>query len=69
MKYLSLGSDKKAEFFLPDEYYDREHLIAKLKEIISRIKGEKFRAEPSGYNTCSYCDYMVICPRYYGKYD
>jgi ATP-dependent exoDNAse (exonuclease V) beta subunit len=69
MKYLSLGSEKKAEFFLPDGFYDQEKLIKRLKEIISGIRREKFRAEPSGYNTCNYCDFKVLCPRFFGKYD
>ena len=69
MKYLSLGSEKKAEYFLPEEYYDQEELIARLKEIISGIKSEEFRAEPVGYNTCSYCDFKIVCPKFYGKYD
>jgi RecB family exonuclease len=69
MKYLSMGSEKKAEYFLPEGYYNQEKLIEGLKEIISGIKSERFRAEPSGYNTCSFCDYMILCPKYYGKYD
>jgi DNA helicase-2/ATP-dependent DNA helicase PcrA len=69
MKYLSLGAEKNAEYFLPEGYYDREYLIERLKDLISGIKAERFRAEPGAYNTCSYCDYKIICPRYYGKYD
>jgi DNA helicase-2/ATP-dependent DNA helicase PcrA len=69
MKYIRLGSEKKAEFFLPKNYYDREKLIKKLKQIISGIKKEKFMAEPGSYNTCRYCDYMILCPKHYGKYD
>ena len=46
MKYLSLGSEKNAEFFLPDKSYDRENLIESLKEIISGIKpGENIVVE------------------------
>jgi DNA helicase II / ATP-dependent DNA helicase PcrA len=67
MKYLSLGAEKKAEYFLPPECYDREELIERLLQMISGIIKERFGAEPDSYRTCSMCDYKILCPRFYLK--
>ncbi len=63
MKYISLGAEKKAEFFLPPEYYDREALIEMLLKMISGIKNERFEAKPAGYRSCSLCEFKILCPR------
>jgi len=67
MKYISLGAEKKAEFFLPPEYYDRGALIEKLLNMISGIVNERFEAKPASYRSCSLCDYKILCPRSYLK--
>jgi len=67
MKYVSLGDDKKGEYFIPDELYSREEIEAKIAGIAERIAGEDFPAQPKDFMTCTYCDYQLLCPRFYGK--
>ena len=69
MKYISLGAEKKMEYFLPGQYFNRGQVIEGLREIINRILDEDFKARPKDYMTCHYCDYKPVCPRYYGNYD
>jgi len=69
MKYMSLGNEKKAEYFLADGSFDAGDIEKKITGIVSNIKSGQFEACPRDYMTCSYCDYKLLCPRFYGKYD
>jgi len=67
MKYIFLGAKKDGEIFLPCSYFDREKILGQIDFIISRITGEDFHVDPKSYITCSFCDYKILCPRFYGK--
>ena len=39
-----------------------------VKDIISKILKEKFPAYPRDFSICNFCDYKLLCPRFYGHY-
>jgi len=67
LRYYFLGSEKDPFMDLPDEYYDENDLILKIKKIISNIKDENFEIMPGNYMSCHYCDYKIFCDKYYGN--
>ena len=66
MKYLVLGDDKKTEYILPDDHYNREEVESILNKLTGEIKKEIFDPSPGKYMSCKYCDYKILCPRFYG---
>ncbi len=66
MKYLVLGDNKKTEYILPGDYYEREDIESILCELIGKIKKGSFSPSPDKYMSCKYCDYKILCPRFYG---
>jgi DNA helicase-2/ATP-dependent DNA helicase PcrA len=41
---------------------------SEIKKLISKILNEKFDAYPRDFSICGYCEYKLICPRFYGQY-
>ena len=66
MKYLVLGDDKKTEYILPEDHYNREEVESILNNLTGEIKKEIFNPLPGKYMSCKYCDYKILCPRFYG---
>ena len=66
MKYLVLGDDKKTEYILPEDHYDKEEVESFLNKLTGEIKKEIFNPSPDKYMSCKYCDYKILCPRFYG---
>jgi|GEM_PF-988497 len=66
MKYLILGDDKKTEYILPEDHYDKEEIESILNKLTGKIKKEMFDPSPGNYMLCRYCDYKLLCPRFYG---
>ncbi len=69
MKYMCPGNEKKSEFFMPDDYYDRQEIESLIEELAGRIIQEDFIDGPESFMSCKYCEYKLICPRFYGKED
>jgi DNA helicase-2/ATP-dependent DNA helicase PcrA len=66
LKYLILGDNKKTEYTLPEDHYDKKDIESVLGELIRKIKKESFSPLPGKYMSCRYCDYKTLCPRFYG---
>ena len=66
MKYLVLGDDKKTEYILPEDHYNRESIESVLGKLIGMIKKESFDPLPGTYMSCKYCDHKILCPGFYG---
>ena len=66
MKYLVIGDDKKTEYILPEDHYDREEVESIINKLTGEIKKEMFNPSPGRYMSCKYCDYKILCPRFYG---
>lgn len=69
MKYMCPGNEKESEFFMPDDYYDRQEIGSLIEELAERIIREDFGDYPKSFMSCKYCEYKLICPRFYGKED
>lgn len=67
MKYMCPGNERKPEFFMPDDYYDRQEIESLTEELAGRIIQEDFIDGPKSFISCKYCEYKLICPRFYGK--
>jgi superfamily I DNA/RNA helicase/CRISPR/Cas system-associated exonuclease Cas4 (RecB family) len=67
MKYINLGAEKNAEYFIPDNYYDSAEVEENIKSITSKILNEDFRNNPKNYMSCKDCEYKLICPGFYGN--
>ena len=39
-----------------------------IKKLIKEIINENFPAYPRDFSICGFCDYKLICPRFYGHY-
>jgi len=66
LKYYFLGREKDPFLIIPPEYYDKEELIKKILKTISNIRSENFNINPKDYMSCFYCDYKILCDKYYG---
>jgi CRISPR/Cas system-associated exonuclease Cas4 (RecB family) len=69
MKYMCPGNEKKSEVYMPDDYYDRQEIGSLIEELAGRIIREDFGDYPKSFMSCKYCEYKLICPRFYGKED
>ncbi|MCD4669250.1 MAG: PD-(D/E)XK nuclease family protein, partial [Actinomycetia bacterium] len=69
MKYMCPGNEKKSEFYMPDDYYDRQEIESLIEELAERIIHEDFSDYPKSFVSCKYCEYKLICPGFYGKED
>ncbi len=66
MKYICLGSAKKAINEMAGEYFRKDEVIKTLKELIQNIKNERFEPVPGSYMSCLNCLFKILCPKYYG---
>ncbi|MCK5567002.1 MAG: PD-(D/E)XK nuclease family protein, partial [Actinomycetia bacterium] len=66
MKYLVLGDDKKTEYILPEDHYNKKNIESVLGKLIRKIKKESFNPSPGKFMSCKYCNYKILCPRFYG---
>jgi len=67
LKYICLGVPGNPVCEIPLEYYDSDKFMGALKNIILKIKRERFSPNPKNYMSCMSCNYKILCPRYYGE--
>ncbi len=67
MKYINLGEEKNAEYFVPDNYYEGAEVEKIVKSLTSKILNEDFRNNPKNFMSCKNCEYKLICPEFYGN--
>jgi len=61
LKYVFLGDEKKQEHELPPDFYGCRAFHEKLKELLSKIKEEKFKPLAGGSYACRNCTTRVLC--------
>jgi len=67
LKYICLGVPGNPVCEVPSEHYDSDKFTDALRDIILKIKRERFSPNPKNYMSCMSCNYKIICPRYYGE--
>ena len=66
-RYYVIGNEDNNFFTVNISEETEEKTIAKILNIISNIKKEKFYINPRSYFSCKSCEYKIFCEKYYGE--
>ena len=67
LKYYYFYSKTNPVSIVSGKYYNENYIVSKIREITKKIQKEQFICKPRDFSSCMYCDYKILCPRYYAK--